>query len=517
MKRLIPTKRTIIFAFLYLGLWGICSLLLRAQFRANYFVKTKPGADVYLDGIKKGSADASGDFTLEDLAAGSYTITVKKDGYDDNSQTKKVNGMFGDTFYFELTAVTQPVQPNLKQLQQQLQQQEIEAPKVEDSAIAYIYINCPIAGGEVFIDGISKGRTDEIYNQAIPTQPGMRKVEIKKSGYKTVTRRIDVNPRSNPTYSFQLRERGGGFGTTIIVVLFLSLLAGTIFLLARVVGDKNRVRFDRYIIHDIIGRGGMATIYRAKDTTTKQIVALKILDPAFQGDADMVKKFIKEGWVLSEINQESPSAPVVKVFNYGRENNRTKGRPFIAMEYLPGKDLLYYIKGRTVLNLNFVFKIIEQIATALAVAHKKGVYHRDVTPDNVIVVKNDADNPVAKLIDFGVARHEYTSVGTLDGSISGKPPYMSPEQCRCEKVDARSDIYSLGILFYSLIEGHPPFVSKNPFEVMKQHEEAAVPPIKREISSGIIMIINKMLAKNKNDRFVSMAEFLAEMKREVGH
>lgn len=516
MKRLIPTKRTLFFAFLFLGLWGVCSPLLRAQSRANYYVKTEPGATIYLNGVVQGTVRESGEYILN-LAAGSYTIKVAKDGYYENSRTINLDGKYGDSFSIDLTRIKPLEQPNLKQPQQPLQQQEIEVPKVDDSPIAYIYINCEIERAEVSLDGKKIGFTDQINNRPISTLPGRRTIQIKKSGYKPEKRVIDVNPGSNPTFSFQLRERGGGFGTTIIVVLFLSLVAGTVVLLIRVVGDKNRVRFDRYIIHDIIGRGGMATIYRAKDTTTKQFVALKILDPAFQGDADMVKKFIKEGWVMSEINQESPSAPVVKVFNYGRENNRTKGRPFIAMEYLPGKDLLYYIKGRTILNLNFVFKIVEQIATALAAAHKKGVYHRDVTPDNVIVVKNDADNPVAKLIDFGVARHEYTSVGTLDGSISGKPPYMSPEQCRCEKVDARSDIYSLGILFFSLIEGHPPFVSKNPFEVMKQHEEAAVPPIKREISSGIIMIINKMLAKNKNDRFVSMAEFLAEMKREVGH
>lgn len=490
---------------------------MRAQSGSNLIVKTEPGATVYLDGVPKGTAGETGDYFLDYLAAATYRITVRKDGYDENSQTVTLDGRRDRRI--TITLLRKPLeQPKLKQPQQPLQQQEIEAPKIENYPVStYFYVDCRIDGAEVRLDDEFIGFTHAIRDQPILTSPGKHNIKIEKPGFRTERQDIVVQAGSNPAFTFRLQERGGGFGTTIIVVLFLSLLAGTVVLLIRVVGDKNRVRFDRYIIHDIIGRGGMATIYRAKDTTTKQFVALKILDPAFQGDADMVKKFIKEGWVMSEINQESPSAPVVKVFNYGRENNRTKGRPFIAMEYLPGKDLLYYIKGRAILNLDFVFKIVEQIATALAAAHKKGVYHRDVTPDNVIVVKNDADNPVAKLIDFGVARHEYTSVGTLDGSISGKPPYMSPEQCRCEKVDARSDIYSLGILFFSLIEGHPPFVSKNPFEVMKQHEEAAVPPIKREISSGIIMIINKMLAKNKNDRFVSMVEFLAEMKREVGH
>ena len=109
-------------------------------------------------------------------------------------------------------------------------------------------------------------------------------------------------------------------------------------------GRKKSLFYDRYIIHAIIGRGGMATIYRAKDIKTNKIVALKIMDPALTRDPDLLKKFLREGEAIQRLNTSYPQAPIVKVFGYGREFSKTNGRPFIAMEFLPGKDLLQHIK-----------------------------------------------------------------------------------------------------------------------------------------------------------------------------
>jgi serine/threonine protein kinase len=257
----------------------------------------------------------------------------------------------------------------------------------------------------------------------------------------------------------------------------------------------------------------MATIYRVKDVVSKTLLALKMMDEAYLNDKDLVEKFFKEGQVISEINREYPNVPVVKVFRYGRENTKTWGRPFIAMELLKGPNLLQFIKTNRNLHPIFIMKILKQLGEALHAAHIKGVYHRDITPDNIILINNDPFNPVIRLIDFGVARHEYTAAGTLDGSIAGKPAYMSPEQCRGEKVDGRSDIYSMGIVFYTLLTGTPPFISNNPLEVMTHHQRTPVPPLPGRVSPQISQIVLKMLKKDKNERYSSVSHLLTDLSR----
>jgi serine/threonine-protein kinase len=245
----------------------------------------------------------------------------------------------------------------------------------------------------------------------------------------------------------------------------------------------------------------MATVYRAKDRQTGRLVALKVMDPGLARDLDLLKKFLREGEVLRTLNTKHPEAPIVRVVDFGRESGRTNGRPFIAMELLQGRDALSYLQGRGRLSAEEAKGIVRQVLTALAAAHAEGVYHRDLSPDNILVTDGHAHG--IRLIDFGVARHEYTSAGTLDGSITGKPPYMSPEQCRGGKVDGRSDLYSLGVVFYTLLAGKPPFVAVNPLEVMKMHESEPVPPLPGDVPKGVAVIVYKMLEKEPDRRYPS--------------
>lgn len=507
-------KNTFPFKIKILSLFTLVILYdLKAQnILSNHFLKTSPKvpeAQVFLNGKLWATTGEDGSCILKDVPVGKYIISVKKEGFYESSMILDLGALSED-----ITIQMSKIYADKEEKRYEMDfKEEINAR--ENRNVGFLEIYCNINKAEIWIDGKYHSIIEDGY-KLIELAQGIHLLEMKRKGYNSQKKYINIIGAKRVVENFTLNEisrshllAGNMLKIIIIISLVIISLSLSIYISAQ---NKRHIRFDRYIILNQIGRGGMATIFRAKDTSTKKLVALKIMDISFQNDHDMIKKFIKEGWAISEINKLFPDAPVVKVFSYGKENNKTKGRPYIAMELLGGKSLLSFIKNKIVLDKNFTFKVIEQVALALSAAHKLGIYHRDVTPDNVIVLKYDHKNPRVKLIDFGVARHEYTAIGTLDGSISGKPPYMSPEQCRGEKVDARSDIYSLGILFYTLLEGHPPFVSKNPFEVMKMHEDALIPPIKANISEEMKGIIYKMLAKNRNDRYKNIDEFLLHFK-----
>ena len=245
----------------------------------------------------------------------------------------------------------------------------------------------------------------------------------------------------------------------------------------------------------------------------KNEIALKILDDRLLRDRDLIHKFSREGSGLSLLNKKFHDAPIVKIYRYGRENSAPYGRPFIAMELIKGPSLLDLINRKKNFSLSYSINLIKHVAHALSAAHALGIYHRDVSPDNIIIVRNNPNFPLIKLIDFGVAKHEYVDVGTLDGTISGKPPYMSPEQCRGEKVDGRSDIYSLGIIFYTMLTGDPPFASKNPLEVMYLHEHKPMPPLPIHVPERIRKIVSKMLEKQKAKRYQTIKGLIEDLNK----
>ncbi len=270
-------------------------------------------------------------------------------------------------------------------------------------------------------------------------------------------------------------------------------------------------RFDRYHILRPLGRGGMATVYLARDRKARHEVALKVMDAELTHDDDLVRKFVKEGEALQRIGGSAPASPVVRAFRYGREHGRAQGRPFVALEYVPGESLLRTLQTQGRLPVTHVLAVARQVAEGLAAAHAHGIWHRDVSPDNVLVAGYDAAGPVVRLIDFGVAKHEYTQAHTLDGSIAGKPAYMSPEQCRGEGLDGRSDLYSLGVMLYTLLAGHPPFTDPNPLLVMRMHETSTPPPLPPDVPPAVAALVLRLLRKRPDERFSSAAALVAAL------
>ena len=284
----------------------------------------------------------------------------------------------------------------------------------------------------------------------------------------------------------------------IVMVLIVILL---VFLhLRKTVMQRN---FGDYTLLGIIGRGGMATIYRAKNRVLNLPVAVKILDQALMGDRDLVYKFLKEGENLERINTEFPDSPVVKTLEYSHP--KSDGPYFIVMDYLRGSNLLQITKTRPIPDLKTKLYIIKEVARALQNSHSLKIFHRDIAPDNIILNGN-----TVTLIDFGIAKQEFSDYRTMDGAIAGKPYYMSPEQCSASEINEKTDIYSLGAVLYYLVEGKPLYESKNPIEIMKMHQKKPVPEIEEDIPEDLKSFIYIMLAKKPEAR-PSAQEVLSKM------
>jgi predicted Ser/Thr protein kinase len=270
-------------------------------------------------------------------------------------------------------------------------------------------------------------------------------------------------------------------------------------------------RLGHYEILSRLGQGGMGVVYKVTDTRLQRIAALKILSKA-DGSHEERTRFLHEARAASALNHPN----IVTIYEYGSERDRD----FIAMEFIEGQTLRQLLDGK--LPLVTGIEYARQVANGLARAHSAGFVHRDLKPQNIMVT---ADG-VAKILDFGLARRgasttpspEDSTTLTRVGSVVGTPSYMSPEQVLGEPVDARSDIFSFGIVLYEIACGKQPFRAGNPQATM--HQIAAVDPpgaieVNRAVPRGLAQLIDACLKKKPADRLQSMAE-AAERLSSVG-
>ncbi|MGH9461017.1 MAG: protein kinase domain-containing protein, partial [Vicinamibacteria bacterium] len=268
-----------------------------------------------------------------------------------------------------------------------------------------------------------------------------------------------------------------------------------------------------YKILEKIGAGGMGEVYLAEDTKLKRRVSLKFLPEELTRNDERKQRFIQEARAAAAI-QHPHIAAVYDV-------DEADGRTFIAMEYVPGQSLRKAIESgkldfRRSLELGF------QIADGLAKAHEKGVVHRDVKPDNVLV----SEDGYAKIIDFGLAKlleplvsagdsaETETKLKTRDGLVMGTVSYMSPEQARGETIDARSDIFSFGVLFYEMISGRSPFQKKSVAESLSAvlHETPPALSSSTELPADVRRVLRKAMAKDLSERYQSMKDVAIDLK-----
>src|SRR3984885_8921588 len=251
-------------------------------------------------------------------------------------------------------------------------------------------------------------------------------------------------------------------------------------------------KIGKYDVLDVLGRGGMGVVYRARDSRLGRIVAIKMLTEGFSGNAEMLQRFYREASQTGALRHNN----IVIVYAAGDQD----GEPYIVMEYVEGEPLDRAIK-REHMQLEHALTIVEQICHALAYAHRNGVIHRDIKPANVIL---RADGSV-KLLDFGIARDETrvdTSI-TSTGSLVGTPPYMAPERFGGGGIDSRSDIFSAGVLLYLLVTGRLPFDAEYPAvidQIMRNHPPAPSQLVE-DCPSGLDAIVTRALAKSRVDRY----------------
>ncbi|MDD5748865.1 MAG: Stk1 family PASTA domain-containing Ser/Thr kinase [Actinomycetota bacterium] len=260
----------------------------------------------------------------------------------------------------------------------------------------------------------------------------------------------------------------------------------------------------RYFLEQLIGSGGMADVYRAKDNLLGRTVAVKVLHPQFAKDSVFIERFRQEAQAAANLNQPN----IVNVYDWGNEDDTY----FIVMEYVEGRDLKRIINEGGAILPERAVEIAIAITHALEAAHSHGIVHRDIKPQNIILT---VDNTI-KVMDFGIARQTGSSAMTQTGTILGTAQYISPEQAQGYTADPRSDLYSLGIVLYEMLTGKAPFDGDSPVAIAYKHvREDPLPPsmINPDVSPELEAVIMKALAKNPENRYQNAPELRADLER----
>jgi len=260
---------------------------------------------------------------------------------------------------------------------------------------------------------------------------------------------------------------------------------------------------NRYEVVELIGSGGMATVYKGKCAQLKRDVAIKVLHESLRGDAEAVKNFNKEAQAAARLSDNN----IVSVFDVGVDN----GANYMVMEYVDGVTLKQYIKDSGPLDWQQASEYMIQVCHALTVAHAEGIVHRDIKPQNILITKDGH----IKVTDFGIAKAVTSQTITVGaGSAMGSVHYISPEQARGGYTDERSDIYSTGVLFYELVTGEVPYDAPSAVSIALMHIEKAVPVAKAVNTSlpiELSNIIKKAMSKEQFARYQTAEELMADI------
>jgi beta-lactam-binding protein with PASTA domain/tRNA A-37 threonylcarbamoyl transferase component Bud32 len=265
-----------------------------------------------------------------------------------------------------------------------------------------------------------------------------------------------------------------------------------------------RILNSRYELEQLIGTGGMADVYRARDNLLGRTVAVKILHPQFAKDPVFIERFRHEAQAAANLNQPN----IVNVFDWGIEDSTY----YIVMEYVQGRDLKAIIVQGGPLLPERAVEIAMSICLALDAAHARGIVHRDIKPQNIIVT-NDGR---IKVMDFGIARTAGGSAMTQTGTIMGTAQYISPEQAQGRVADPRSDLYSLGVVLFEMLTGKVPFDGDNPVAIAYKHvrEDPLAPSlINPDVSPELEAVVMKALSKNPENRYQTATEMRSDLER----
>jgi serine/threonine protein kinase len=268
---------------------------------------------------------------------------------------------------------------------------------------------------------------------------------------------------------------------------------------------RGKIVDGRYVLGEFLGSGGMGEVYVAHDGVLERDVALKVLRSQYAGDEEFAERFRREARSAASLSHPN----IVQVYDRGETED---GTSYIAMEYVPGGTLKEQIGRRAPFGDRETAAVGEQIADALGAAHERGVIHRDIKPQNVLVTASGN----LKVTDFGIARAASAVTSSASGAILGTVGYVSPEQALGEPVGPMSDLYSLGVVLYEMLTGGLPFTAENSIAVCMKHvNEPPRPPkaLNPDIPEGMNALVLTLLAKRPADRYGSAMELLTDLER----
>lgn len=280
-----------------------------------------------------------------------------------------------------------------------------------------------------------------------------------------------------------------------------------------------RVIADRFKVTELIARGGMGKVYKAEQAPLGRLCAIKVLNPNYNGDADpeFHRRFFREASITSRITHPNS----VTIFDYGKTDDDIY---YMVMEYLEGQTLHHALREVGTMHEDRVGRISQQICRALREAHTLDVIHRDLKPANIFLSKHGDDEDYVKVLDFGLVKHlseRPEEQLTQTGLFMGSPKYMAPEQIQGGHVDARTDVYSLGIMMYEMLAGKVPFERPTSVNILMAHVGEPPPPM-REVNPNLVCspnfeeLVMRCIAKDPNQRYASMDQVLQAIKAAHG-
>mgnify|MGYP001765804283 CR=1 FL=1 len=260
-----------------------------------------------------------------------------------------------------------------------------------------------------------------------------------------------------------------------------------------------RTLLGQFHLFEVCGAGSMGTVYKARQMEIDRIVAVKILHPELANQPEAVLRFHREAKVVSTLSHPN----IVHIYLFG---HLPDGNLYIVQEFVDGRNLASDISGGP-MGLRKSLHVADQMLSAISEAHGHGVIHRDLKPENIMLTMVGEDSNFVKILDFGVAKRITTQTfATKEGLIFGSPRYISPEAAAGDKIDQRSDLYSLGVVLYQMLCGEPPFVSKRPVQLLLDHVNTPPPPLRghpgaADVPQGVEGIVMKLLAKRPEHRY----------------
>lgn len=268
---------------------------------------------------------------------------------------------------------------------------------------------------------------------------------------------------------------------------------------------------ERYRIESFLGDGGMAAVYKAYDPNLRRDVAIKLIHPHLSRNPEFVRRFEEEATAVARLRHPH----IVQVHDFDQDN----GVYYIVFEFVEGESLQavlrHHAESHNPFPIERVLKIGAEIGEALAFAHEEGLVHRDIKPANIMFNRRDE----AILMDFGIAKMDDAAQHTATGMVLGTARYMAPEQVMGEKVDARTDVYALGVVLFEMVTGRSPFEADSAATLMMKHLNAPIPDLRQlraDVPPGLIRVINRALAKDKSARFQTAVDLVTAIRELIG-